>query len=252
MRRTLVLADIHAGRAGSRVGNPARLAPLFEGFDRIIFNGDCVEYCWQERERAIALTAELDACARDAAEEVVWIRGNHDLPIAGANTLVERGVLYTHGHGFAWDLRRREQEALPAEALFDRIAARYERVHCRRMRLPWLWNRLVLCATFLPAPRIGYARARATDIWGRIGRFIDLYADGPVRAVVTGHYHFAGVFRLPRREPEVRVYYTGAWMRNAEPHVAVVTDPDDDADVEVRLHRVRRHRGGWTLGAVCG
>lgn len=96
--RTLILSDTHLGRPG-RVTVSA-LRPLWQGFDRLIINGDAAEL--QQPECRAAGAKAIDqlhgAVERDGIE-LVLISGNHDAYLSDTRYLRLLGgrVLLTHG-----------------------------------------------------------------------------------------------------------------------------------------------------------
>lgn len=239
--RTLVLSDVHAGGPGTRVRSAEQLALLFDGFDRIIYNGDCAEFCWRliPRPPHEWVDALRSVASRDG-REVIWIRGNHDLPAGGAHLFQDGGVLYTHGHGLSVPRQNgRTGLSAPVREHFERLDEKCERGLCIRLRFPRTWRSLNAALRLVPES----ASSRLLSASGfrrKVSRFIELYAKKPVRAVVVGHYHFT---RIDLLAEGVRYYQTGAWYIQTRPSVLV-------ADGEqLRLHWVRRARGGFALGA---
>lgn len=242
--RTLVLSDIHAGSPGSRIQDPETLAPLFAGSDRIIYNGDCAEYCWIDTNRSPDAWVEaLTEIATRDGRQVVWIRGNHDLPLDGCDYLTEEGILITHGHGFSgWHLRRNGAEAVPIDVHFKRLNEIYERGLCRRRRFKRTWRVCNAIVRMVPAEWGGRVRLKL-GLRRRIARFIELYTNGSIQAVVMGHNHCSEICTLPGG---LRLYQTGAWYTNGRPSVLVVEGRS------LGLHWVERAGSGYVLGAACG
>ena len=99
-RPTRILSDIHFGHPASAVRDPDQLAPLLEGVQRAIFNGDSVEMRFvEERPQAKEDIQRLHALCDKAGVERTFVTGNHDPLISTTNhvELAGGGVLVTHG-----------------------------------------------------------------------------------------------------------------------------------------------------------
>jgi len=98
--RVRILSDLHLGHKVSRVDEVAALAPLVEGVDTVVFNGDT----WQElsrdfRPRAERQVDELRGLCAAAGAETVFLSGNHDPGWPGDGWLEFAGgrIVVTHG-----------------------------------------------------------------------------------------------------------------------------------------------------------
>lgn len=95
-----ILSDLHLGLKAAP--SPAAIAPLLEGVDELILNGDAAE-CASARYAAAGKDAleDLARRARSAGAALVRIEGNHD---PGTGELIamraEGAVAITHGHAF--------------------------------------------------------------------------------------------------------------------------------------------------------
>lgn len=96
--KTLILSDTHLGRPG-RV-TVESLRPLWQGFDRLIINGDAAELQLPDYRAAGAKAVEQlqHAVAKDGSE-LTLISGNHDAYLSDHRYLRLLGgrVLLTHG-----------------------------------------------------------------------------------------------------------------------------------------------------------
>lgn len=98
--RIVILSDTHLGR-GNRGGRSAEdLRPLWQGADRLIFNGDVAEIndhtCRAEAARQVLMIQEF--CDEDEVD-VTFLSGNHDPMISDIRqlTLCDGQVFVTHG-----------------------------------------------------------------------------------------------------------------------------------------------------------
>lgn len=246
-----ILSDLHLGLKAAP--SPAAIAPLLEGVDELILNGDAAE-CASARYAAAGKDAleDLARRARSAGAALVRIEGNHD-PGTG-ELLVRRAegaVLVTHGHAFhpaiapwspvAADVARAFAGAHAAAAgepepmrtlLAARAAAHRERQD-EHARPPIAVLRGMLGRPWSLPMVIGYWR-----IFPELSaRFAELASapGAPVRAVVSGHSHRAGAWFVRR----TLVLNTGSFTFPGQPHMATVDEG------EVALVPLVRQRGEW-------
>jgi predicted phosphodiesterase len=222
-----ILSDLHLGLKAAP--SPAAIAPLLEGVDELILNGDAAE-CASARYAAAGKDAleDLARRARSAGAALVRIEGNHD-PGTG-ELLVRRAegaVLVTHGHAFhpaiaPWSPVAADRRGMGARERQDEHARPPVAVLRGMLGRPWS----------LPMV-IGYWR-----IFPELSaRFAELASapGAPVRAVVSGHSHRAGAWFVRR----TLVLNTGSFTFPGQPHMATV-----DAG-EVALVPLVRQRGEW-------
>lgn len=97
---TRIVSDVHFGHKASYVRDLSQLAPLLEGADRVIFNGDSVEMRFLEEREQAGLDAALFRtwCAHTGIE-AVFVTGNHDPFLTDIDhvELADGSVLITHG-----------------------------------------------------------------------------------------------------------------------------------------------------------
>ena len=96
--RTVIVSDTHLGRSGPVTA--VSLRPLWEGFDRVVINGDVAEV--QIPRLRAAAAREVQALQRFADHdgvELVLISGNHDAYLSDTRhlTMLDDQVLVTHG-----------------------------------------------------------------------------------------------------------------------------------------------------------
>lgn len=233
--RIVSVSDIHLGRRSSRVRKVSSLVPLFRGADLAVINGDGVDFGWTPLEEALRWREELLAALQGVAGRVVWVRGNHDLPLDGPILHREGDLVFTHGHAL-FDVPPGARTYLEA---FDGVYEGHFRRHSTHRHGGPISN----LADCIAAHIIPLALASRWEIGDP--RTIDLSllldAAGPgVGAVVMGHLHITGI--LPRGEE--MLYVTGAWTGRA-PATAFVRDGGHSA-----LHRIVLSPDGFALGEV--
>ncbi|MBW7893560.1 MAG: metallophosphoesterase family protein [Opitutaceae bacterium] len=98
--RIRIISDVHYADQASRVTQLAQLAPLLDGIDQLICNGDTMDTRPGPEPAATAAALEaVKAFARNAGVPVNFITGNHDPDISDRHfaLLAEGAVLLTHG-----------------------------------------------------------------------------------------------------------------------------------------------------------
>jgi predicted phosphodiesterase len=99
-RPTRIISDLHFGHPASFVRDLRQIAPLVEGADQMIFNGDSVEMRFRrEQEKAAGNAALLREMCLSMGAEPVLVNGNHDPRLSPVNHVDLAGgkVLVTHG-----------------------------------------------------------------------------------------------------------------------------------------------------------
>lgn len=260
---TRILSDLHYGDPASRVRSLDALGPLFDGADRIVFNGDTLE------TRPSPISSQTDETRREFLEfarhkvpRCTLITGNHDADLSDTHSLDLLGgiVLVTHGDVLfdelvPWSrelpqIRQlfREQLALltPAqrEDPGERLAA-CKRA-CGKVRLPHdphgrgLWQRVLLTARIFWPPQYPLAMIRAwRELPDRAAAFAREFRPGS-RFVLVGHTHRPGVWLRPGSV----VINTGSF-RPPFGCYAVDVSPE-----WVVVRRVRHRQGNFALGRV--
>lgn len=98
--RTLIISDTHLGRRSRTHMTAEALRPLWQGFDRVVFNGDIAEVQMPHLRAQSAREVQrvIEYTERDGVELTV-ISGNHDAYISDIRhlTLMDGQVLITHG-----------------------------------------------------------------------------------------------------------------------------------------------------------
>ncbi|MCW8131018.1 MAG: metallophosphoesterase family protein [Planctomycetota bacterium] len=209
--RTVAISDLHLGRKSSRVHAPEDLAPLVEGFDRVLLLGDIIDHWYLTAERIRELEAAVRAaCHKAGARQVVWFRGNHDAATEAAEDYaVLHGVLYLHGHAL---YHRLEGEGSLNERIGDLNERKFgpKRVSSRLNKRGWA----LIGAAYERIPQ-DLCRPLVWH-WGTKLRVRKLAGEiqeagaETVRAMVFGHSHCPGMKRLDG----LTVFNLGGWMKN--------------------------------------
>src|SRR5690349_3038746 len=98
LARTLALSDLHLGRMTTYAHAPEVIAPLVEGFDRVLLLGDIIDHWYTHPQQARQLEQRIrQTCKAAGVKEVIYFRGNHDACISGGEeyALID-GLLYLH------------------------------------------------------------------------------------------------------------------------------------------------------------
>jgi len=98
--KTLIISDTHLGRQGKSQVTAQSLRPLWQGFDRVVFNGDIAEVQMPHlRANAAREVQHIIEYTEADGVELVVISGNHDAFISDIRHLKLLGgqVLITHG-----------------------------------------------------------------------------------------------------------------------------------------------------------
>jgi len=229
--------------------------PLWQGFDRLILNGDVAEvhhpdHRVQAAREAIRL---LDFCERDGIA-VTILSGNHDPFISDHRHLELSGgqVFVTHGDVFhpavaPWSpnaarMRRAHREALASIAP-ESTSALEARLSASQLASNVEWEELAHQAghstirSMLVRP---WAIVQVLAYWWRFPGIVAEFAnehDIPARYILTGHTHRAGVWGVRDRV----VINTGAYGFPGRP-LGVVVRPEA---LEVRA--IERAAGRYRL-----
>ena len=231
--RIVAISDIHLGRKSTKAREAEWLVPLFEGADLAVINGDGVDFGWMARDEAFELRDRLLAALKPVAGRVLWVRGNHDLPVEGPILHREEDVVFTHGHALFKVPKGMPTYQAAFDAVYDSHLKRHS-THRHGGPIANLAERLAMQVIPLPlASRLAIGDPRAVDL--------DLLLEAAgeeVRDVVIGHLHITGSFQ---RDGFI-LHVTGAWTGNAQPSAFVL-------DGEFRgLRAVHRGPRGFELG----
>src|SRR5689334_4980552 len=76
---TLALSDLHLGRDITHARNPEVIAPLVDGFERVLLLGDIVDHWYTSSEQARNYEERIArVCKKAGVREIIYFRGNHD------------------------------------------------------------------------------------------------------------------------------------------------------------------------------
>ncbi len=214
MSKTLILSDIHFSKPSSSASRTDMFAPLLNGVDTLILNGDTAETLSQKMSaHSIEMTEELISFANDSGVKVVLITGNHDPDISKTHFVYEfeKRVLVMHGH-----------------AVLDGVA-------------PWSWRskHLKELLRMYPAPKtLEEALELTTQVSQQVGSDameskkpstfkLAILAVPAVFQILKSWYNFPSLTCkfLKQFAPETRVCITGhthrkgIWIRN---HVVII------------------------------
>jgi predicted phosphodiesterase len=98
--RLRIISDLHFAEPGSRVRRIACIAPVFEGAEHLVFNGDTLETRYLDLDpKTVEHKAELDAFLAARPGRTTLVTGNHDPNLTESHHLdLEGGAIFvTHG-----------------------------------------------------------------------------------------------------------------------------------------------------------
>lgn len=126
-----VISDLHWGHSGSMVKEPSCLKPLFEGTEKVIFNGDTIEMKDGPGLSEAALgekTAALHEVVKQGGAEMFLVTGNHDPFVRGPDLCRELGdrLMITHGDCIFSGLTPWSRDADDLQQFMESILARSE------------------------------------------------------------------------------------------------------------------------------
>ncbi len=250
----VVLSDLHLGLKGAP--SPASLAPLLEGAEELILNGDASETATPAlRERSVALLGELAAVASAQGARLTPLAGNHD-PEAGQLLALRMGdrVALTHGHAF-------HPTIAPWSPHADEVGAVFEREHAGAAAMPEPQRTLHAAgcaarherardAAKNPMSELAWTAARPWKMLEVIGfwrifpelsaRFLERCAAGAPTGtrpcvLAAGHSHRAGAWSVRGQ----LILNTGSFTFPGTPHALLMEDE------EVVLVPIQPQRGSW-------
>ena len=269
--RTLVISDTHLGRPGRGAGSAVALRPLWEGFDRLIINGDLAEIgdagCRGQAAREVVALQEM--CESDGVE-VVLLSGNHDPLITDRKTLSLAGgeVFLTHGdlihrdispwggHGRRLGELRAEARDHVHEDTLEYVRSQYAAAN-HAAHIQWdefVTRRHVVNGEQSPRQKVWSPMRRRLHrlvnlpkkaakvlwYWQTLPASAAAFArfNAPdCRFFIFGHIHRAGVWYFDDRV----IINTGAYDLPGRPR-AVVIDGG-----RLSVHAITGGRGGWRL-----
>ncbi len=206
---TLALSDLHMGRVITHARSPEVLAPLVEGFERVLLLGDIVDHWYTSAEQARDYEHRIrKVCKAAGVRDVVYFRGNHDACTDdGEEFALIDGILYLHGHAVYNKLKG---DGCPATRIRAMNEKKYgpHRQDSRTKHLVWkiidrMYGKIPMAMMLpfkWPLPVVRRIKALADEI----------SPEGGVRGVVLGHSHRPGV----RRYKGMTLFNLGGWIKN--------------------------------------
>lgn len=209
-----ILSDFHYTDPSTWVHRLRDAAPLLDGPERVVMNGDTLDT--RVHARPEEMMAEIKQFFKEQVADTVFIAGNHDPDISLCDelSLVEGRVWITHGHVFFDDLapwgrlapeiRQRVREltgAFPPVGL-EQLEKRFQLFRQISMALPpehapsqhgtlAKWRRLAY-AVFPPHQIISMIRAWLT--LPNIAFTVAGEQRPAAHVIVTGHTHYPGIW----------------------------------------------------------
>lgn len=259
---TRILSDLHYGDHAGRLRRLEELAPLLEGVDRLVLNGDSVDTRPSAQPAHTTRSrTELLAFLAGRVPRLTVVTGNHDpdlsachhLDLAGGEVFVVHGdILYPSLVPWSRDapvVRRRLREeirrAAPGTrgslagraAAFRRVSASLPQRH--PAGLP-AWRALLsfLADTVWPPHRAALILHSWAVLPSRAARLGARHRPA-ARFIVTGHTHYPGCWQ-PRGGPVV--INTGSFTR---PLGALAVDLRDGT---LRVRAIERRRSQYHAG----
>lgn len=209
MNRTLVLSDLHLGRVTTYAHAPEVIAPLVEGFDRVLLLGDIIDH-WYTKEHQVRELEEriFEVCKKAGVKEVLYFRGNHDACTdCGEEFALIDGVLYLHGHAVYHSL---PGEGPPTARIRKLNSKKFGPTRLASRVDKHVWTVIDKVYGAIPMALLSPI-AWPWPVTRRIKALVaELAPHGGVRGVVLGHSHRPGV----RRMGELTLFNLGGWMKN--------------------------------------
>lgn len=261
-KRVRIFSDLHYGDRATALKSLGELAPLLDGTDEIVLNGDTLD---TRPSSAPRQTSELRAHVVDffshSALPTTFLTGNHDPDIAPTHHCEFAGgqVFVTHGDALFEDLVPWSQDAPLARQLVARELAKLPAGEPPPLNAELAAYRRA--AAILPQRHqsephglkylIGFAR---DTVWPptRVLRVLQAWRDAPHRAeafvrrhrlpakfFAMGHTHRLGAVCQPGG---LVVLNTGSFC---PPSSTGVIDLDAHS---ITLRRAQKQRGAWRLG----
>ena len=209
MNRTLVLSDLHLGRVTTYAHAPEVIAPLVDGFERVLLLGDIIDHWYTHPQQVQHLEHRiLEICKASGVKEVIYFRGNHDACNEdGEEFALMDGILYLHGHAVYHRLRGTGSAADRIRALNDRKFGSHRTASRMDKHIWTLVDRMygsipmaILNPIAWPWPVMRRIKALANEV----------SAGATVQAVVLGHSHRPGV----RHFQNMTLFNLGGWLKN--------------------------------------
>ena len=255
--RIRVLSDLHLGHSGTLIDDVRQLAPLLEGAETVIFNGDTIEErCSAFRPRGEEMQAELEELCGDLGVRPVYLSGNHD-PDTWERSWVDLcngEVFVSHGHAILkyispWS-RRAGQTAKIIDGLWEdfaqssknsieeRLELTRQSCHATAVYQPQLGKSLISKA--LTVAEEAWPPSRPLSVlrtWINVPQDAREFADEyrpRARFFVMGHTHFPGIWR----SGTLNIINTGAFFLMLNARIVEISGD------QLTVHAIKRERSG--------
>lgn len=236
--RTVILSDLHLGRAGAPA--VAQLRPLWQGCSHLIINGDLAEvHHPRYRGPAAREVIELYRLCEEDDVRVVLISGNHDAFITDRRHLLlhDNTVLLLHGDALHPGIAPWCASTAHLEKVYHQAMARYRKVteSMTPMERVLTASQHAAFKEWDEVDRLGGKRSKWDLLWHpiRMGRVISYWNQYPklaaefakehaplARFVITGHSHRQGVWEMEH----VTVINTGSFDFPGKPQGIIFQD----------------------------
>lgn len=230
--RVLILSDLHMGHPVSRLERVAALAPLLEGVDTVVWNGDT----WQEmtppfRERSAEMLSELDALCAALGVRQRHLPGNHDPSWQGPGwlELAQGAIVVSHGDALMDGGSPWKREILLNQHVVDALWQQYPQARVNPVERHALAREIAvhLPSADHPEGRRLWQRAhdaihppqralKILEAWLGQGNFGHAYCERffpACQVLIIGHFHQHGLWRRGSR----LILNTGSFMHPATP-----------------------------------
>ena len=253
-----IFSDFHLGHSGSLISQVSQLAPLLEGADIAIFNGDTIEErCPSFRSRGLEMLSELNELCVKMGARPVYLSGNHDpetwsdlwLDLCGSDVFV------THGHALLKYISPWSREAGETARKIDELWSEFDwesdstsledRLELTRrccqatavfepeLKKSLLANAMTIAGELWPPARPISVLRTWFGVPDDARDFARKYRP-EARFFVMGHTHFPGIWR----RGELTVVNTGAFF------VALNARMVEIREGELSVHTIKRGGGG--------
>lgn len=256
---TRIISDVHYGDPAGLVHDLKSLAPLCDGIDRLVINGDALDT--QVLENPAEPLGQLHALLSSGVPEHVLITGNHDPDISNIHELLlaDERIWVTHGDVFfdeiaPWsklvpEVRRRirtHTTHLSSEEL-KRLEVRFEIFRKVCLKLPrehnpharGTWPRLMRIAKAVFPPNRFLAMLRVWREMPAIAASVARAQRRNARVVIAGHTHSQGFWKRP---DGITVVNTGCFC------VGRTALAVDIAGTDLFIRKVERRGGEFRAG----
>lgn len=229
-----VLSDLHLGHPATCIKEVRLLAPLLEGVDKVIFNGDtCEQEVTAWRQKGTEQVEELKELCRDLGVAARFLNGNHDpdlsseswAELSGGKIFVSHGDMILPGVApWSSEYQRRRAEVRTLLRALPRPAETLTALRAQTRKVIEVLAPDDACLPSLMRLKVPFLSAlwpplRPLNIllgWARMfikaEQFVERYCP-QAQLFLFGHYHLSGI-----RQRGGRVYCnTGSFTKEGRP-----------------------------------